>query len=119
MMFHSLGHYRIMQKIGSGGMGEVYSAHDTQLDRDVAIKVLPVGSLADETVRKQFRREALTLAKLNHPNIETVHDIGTEDGVDYLVMELITGSPVSQRLKDGPMAEEEILRLAKQFAEGL
>src|SRR5438132_3019253 len=67
-----LGHYRIIEQIGAGGMGIVYRAHDEQLDRDVALKVLPAGMLANETARKRFRKEALALAKLNHPNIETV-----------------------------------------------
>ena len=72
MIGETLGHYGVIEKIGSGGMGEVYRAHDEQLDRDVALKVLPIGALADEARRKLFRKEALVLAKLNHPNIATV-----------------------------------------------
>ncbi len=114
-----LGHYEILEKIGSGGMGEVYRAHDRQLDRDVAIKVLPAGLLADEASRKRFRFEALALAKLNHPNIETIHEFATDNGVDYLAMELITGEPLSAKLKDGPLAQREVTRLGTQLADGL
>ena len=74
---HILGHYRIVEHIGAGGMGVVYRAHDEQLDRDVALKVLPPGTLANEVARKRFRREALALAKLNHPNIEAVYEFGS------------------------------------------
>ena len=119
MIGQRLGHYRVIEKIGAGGMGVVYRAHDERLDRDVALKVLPVGTLIDEAARKQFRREALTLAKLNHPNIETVHDFGSEGDTDFLVMELITGSPLSQKLKAGPLSEKEALRVGMQLAEGL
>src|SRR5713226_7570426 len=87
----TLGHYRIVEQIGAGGMGIVYRAHDEQLERDAAVKVLPVGALADEAARKQFRKEALALAKLNHPHIETVFELSTQDSVDFLAMELIPG----------------------------
>jgi serine/threonine protein kinase len=119
MIGHKLGHYRIVEKIGAGGMGEVYRAHDEQLDRDVALKVLPSGTIPDEAARKQFRKEALALAKLNHPNIETVHEFGTQEGVDFLAMELIAGSSLNQKLKGGPLDEKEIVRLGMQFAGGL
>jgi eukaryotic-like serine/threonine-protein kinase len=78
----TLGHYRIIEQIGAGGMGVVYRAHDEQLDRDVAIKVLPVGTLADEGARKRFRKEALALAKLNHPNIATIFEFSSQNGKD-------------------------------------
>lgn len=119
MIGQTLGHYEIVAKIGAGGMGEVYRAHDKQLDRDVALKVLPAGTLTNETARKQFRKEALALAKLNHPNIETVHEFSSQDGVDFLVMELIPGHSLSQKLQEGPLPEREIVRLGIQFAEGL
>ncbi|MFQ5694369.1 MAG: protein kinase, partial [Terriglobia bacterium] len=102
MIGRTLGHYRIVEKIGAGGMGEVYRAHDERLDRDVAVKVLPAGTLTDETARKRFRKEALALSKLNHPNIETVHDFDTQDGVDFLVMEHIPGVTLSEKLATGP-----------------
>ena len=116
---HTLGHYRIMEQIGAGGMGVVYRAYDEQLERVVAVKVLPAGTLADETARKRFRKEALALARLNHPNIETVHDFGDHDGTDFLVMELIPGSSLSAKLAAGPLPEKEIIRLGMQLAEGL
>jgi eukaryotic-like serine/threonine-protein kinase len=119
MIGRTLGHYRVVEKIGAGGMGEVYRAHDEQLDRDVALKVLPIGLLADEAARKRFRKEALALAKLNHPNIETVFEFGSQGGLDFLAMELISGHTLSQELKNGPMMETEIVRLGIQFAEGL
>ena len=78
MIGKTLGHYRIIDKIGAGGMGEVYRAHDEQLERDVALKVLPIGTLANDSTRKQFRKEALALAKLNHPNIETVYEFSSD-----------------------------------------
>ena len=89
MIGQTLSHYRIIEKIGAGGMGEVYKAHDEHLDRDVAIKVLPKGTLPDETARKRFHKEALALSKLSHPNIATVHDFDTQEGVDFLVMEYV------------------------------
>lgn len=111
--------YRVMEKLGGGGMGVVYRAHDERLDRDIALKVLPAGLLADETARKRFRNEALALAKLNHPHIETVHDFGSEHGIDFLVMELVHGVPLSQKLRDGPLDERSTRRLGAQLAEGL
>ncbi|MHC4355790.1 MAG: protein kinase domain-containing protein, partial [Planctomycetota bacterium] len=75
----TLSHYRLVEKIGEGGMGVVYKARDTHLDRDVALKVLPSGVLSDDASRKRFRNEALALSKLNHPNIETVHDFDTQE----------------------------------------
>jgi Protein kinase domain/UDP-glucose/GDP-mannose dehydrogenase family, NAD binding domain len=92
MIGRTLGHYRIVEKIGAGGMGEVYRAHDEQLDRDVALKVLPSAMLADEPARKQFRKEALALSRLNHPGIETVFEFATEDDVDFLALDLIQGT---------------------------
>ena len=98
MIGRTLGHYRITEKIGQGGMGEVYRAHDEHLDRDVALKVLPVGALADEDARKRFRREALTLSKLNHPHIAHVYDFDTQEGTDFLVMEFVAGDTLKEKL---------------------
>jgi eukaryotic-like serine/threonine-protein kinase len=114
-----LSHYRIVEQIGAGGMGVVYRAHDEQLDRDVALKVLPAGTLADEAARRQFRKEALALAKLSHPNIATVFEFSSQQGVDFLAMELIPGRPLSERLLIGAMPQPEIVRLTTQLAEGL
>src|ERR1700691_914669 len=114
-----LGHYRVLEQIGAGGMGLVFRAFDQQLERDVAIKVLPPGMLADEAARKRFRREALTLAKLNHPNIGTVYEFGSQEGLDFLVMEYVGGIPVDARLGSGPLSQKEVLRLGFQLADGL
>ena len=114
-----LGHYRVVEKIGAGGMGEVYRAHDERLDRDVALKVLPPGTLADAAARKRFRKEALALSRLNHPNIATVHDFDTQDRTDFLVTEYIPGLTLDSMLGRGPLAQEEIVRLGVQMAAGL
>ncbi|HXE91194.1 MAG TPA: protein kinase [Terriglobales bacterium] len=119
MLGQTLGHYRVLEQIGAGGMGVVYRAHDERLDRDVALKVLPASTLVDEAARKRFRQEALTLSKLNHPNIETVFDFDTQDGVDFLVMELIPGVTLDQKLVSGALPEKDLLRLGQQLAEGL
>ena len=114
-----LGHYRVVERIGAGGMGEVYRAQDQHLGRDVAIKVLPPGTLTDETARTRFRNEALTLSRLNHSNIATIHDFDTQAGVDFLVMEYVPGTTLSEKLAAGPLPEKEVARLGAQLAEGL
>ena len=119
MIGQTLGHYRIQEKLGSGGMGEVYLGHDERLERDVAIKVLPAGALADEGARRRFRNEALALAKLSHPNIEAVYDFDTQDGTDFLVMEYVPGPTLSEKLAAEALPEKEIVRLGAQLAEGL
>jgi tetratricopeptide (TPR) repeat protein len=115
----TLGHYRIVEKIGAGGMGEVYRARDEHLSRDVAIKVLPPGTLIDESARKHFHKEALILSQLNHPNVATIHDFDTQQGVDFLVMEYIPGITLSEKVAGRPLPEKEVLRLGVQLAEGL
>src|SRR6202171_3302092 len=119
MIGRKLSHYQITSQLGAGGMGVVYRAHDDQLDRDVAIKVLPAGLLTDEAARNRFRKEALALAKLNHPNIETVYEFGSDDGVDYLAMELIVGETLSAKLAAEFLTNRETERLGAQLAEGL
>ena len=119
MIGRTLGHYRIIEKIGAGGMGEVYRARDEQLDRDVALKLLPPGMLRDEKARRRFRNEALLLAKLNHPNIATVHEFDTEGGADFLVMECVAGTSLAQKLETGPLPEKELLLIATQVAQAL
>lgn len=114
-----LGHYSIIEQIGAGGMGVVFRASDQQLEREVAIKVLPAGMLADDAARKRFRREALALAKLNHPNIGMVFEFGSQDDCDFLVMEYISGVSVDAKLSSGPLQQKEILRLGFQLADGL
>jgi serine/threonine protein kinase/tetratricopeptide (TPR) repeat protein len=115
----SLSHYRVSEKIGEGGMGEVYRAFDDHLQRDVAIKVLPAGTLADQASRKRFHKEALTLSRLSHPNVATIHDFDSQQGVDFLVMEYIPGTTLSEKVAAGPLPEKEVLRLGVQLAEGL
>ena len=119
MIGEILGHFRILEMIGAGGMGVVYRAHDEHLDRDVALKVLPVGTLTDDQVRRRFRQEALALSRLNHPNIATVHDFNSEGSVDFLVMEWIPGQTLDARISGSSLPEREILRLAVQLAQGL
>jgi len=119
MIGHRLGHYLIVEKIGEGGMGVVYRAHDERLDRDVACKVLPAGTLADDAARKRFRKEALALARLSHPNIGVVHDFDTQEGVDFLVMEFVAGATLAERLKGGALPEKEVMALGAQVAAAL
>lgn len=119
MIGQTLGHYRILEKVASGGMGVVYVARDEQLERDVAVKVLPSGTLGDETARRRFRHEATALAKLNHPHIEAVYDFGTQDGVDFLVMEYVPGKTLADRLSTGALPEKEIIELGIQIASAL
>jgi serine/threonine protein kinase/tetratricopeptide (TPR) repeat protein len=119
MIGQTLEHYRIIEKIGEGGMGVVYRAHDERLDRDVALKVLPDSMLKDAAALKSFHKEAHALSRLSHPNIATVHDFGTQEGVTFLVMELIPGVTLDQKLAAGPLTEKEVLRLGTQLAQGL
>ena len=114
-----LSHYRILEPLGAGGMGVVYRARDEQLDRDVAIKVLPEGMLSDDNARRRFRREAMSLAKLNHPNVGSIYEFGSQDGVDFLVMELVGGVGLDSKLAAGALPENEVLRLGSQLADGL
>lgn len=114
-----LGPYEIVSAIGAGGMGEVYRARDTRLDRIVAIKVLSRGLLTDESMRRRFRKEALALARLSHPNIAAVYDVGEQDGVDYLVMECVPGQSLAEKLKSGPLPAKEVMSLGAQIAAAL
>lgn len=116
---HVLGHYRIIEEIGAGGMGVVYRACDEHLDRDVAIKILPSGLLADDAARLRFHKEAHALSKLNHPNIATVHDFDSCDGIEYLAEELVPGVSLDEKLSSGPLIEEDIVNLGTQLCEGL
>src|SRR6202166_2296531 len=114
-----LGPYEILSAIGAGGMGEVYKARDTRLDRIVAIKVLP-SHLADRAeLRERFEREARVVASLNHPHICTLHDIGHQDGIDYLVMEYLEGETLAQRLVKGPLPLDQVLQCAIEIADAL
>src|SRR6202165_1063693 len=114
-----LGPYEIQSQIGAGGMGEVYRARDTRLERDVAVKVLPANLSSDPSLRQRLEREAKAASKLSHPHICTLHDIGHQDGVDYLVMELVEGETLEHRLIKGPLPPEQTLRFAAQIADAL
>jgi serine/threonine protein kinase len=113
------GHYRILDKIGAGGMGEVYRAFDERLEREVALKTVSRARSADEVAHKRFRREAQALSKLNHPNLTTIFDFNADDGVDYLVMELVPGKSLNEMLAEGPLPEGEVLDIATQVLEGV
>jgi serine/threonine protein kinase len=114
-----LGPFEILAPAGAGGMGEVYRARDTRLDRTVAIKVLPA-HLADNPERRQrLEREARAVSSLNHPHICTLHDIGHQDGVDYLVMEYLEGETLAQRLSKGPLPTDQLLRCATEISDAL
>jgi serine/threonine protein kinase len=114
-----LGPYEIVEKAGEGGMGEVYKARDTRLDRIVAIKTLPPSVSTNADLKVRFEREAKTISSLNHPNICILYDIGEEGGVSYLVMEYIEGETLSDRVKRGPIQVDEILSIAGQIADAL
>lgn len=114
-----LGPYEILSPLGAGGMGEVYRAKDTRLDRTVAIKVLPSHLSSDPDLRQRFEREARAISSLNHPHICTLHDVGHQDGTDYLVMELIEGEPLSTRLQKGSLPTADLLRFSIQIADAL
>ena len=114
-----LGPYEIVSSIGAGGMGEVYCAHDTKLGRDVAIKVLPDAFANDAERMARFEREAQVLASLNHPNIATIHGLEESNNIHGLVMELVEGPTLAERIVNGAIPLEEALTIAKQIAEGL
>ena len=114
-----LGPYAIVASLGAGGMGEVYRARDERLEREVAVKVLPRGLRDSPELGARFQREARTLSQLNHPHICTLHDVGHDDGIDYLVMELIAGETLAQRLARGALPVDELLELAAQLVAAL
>jgi eukaryotic-like serine/threonine-protein kinase len=114
-----LGPYEIQSPLGAGGMGEVYRARDTRLDRMVAVKVLPSSFAADADRLQRFEREARSVAALNHPNILAVHDIGTHDGAPYMVCELLEGETLRERLQGGVLSSRKAVEIAVQIAQGL
>jgi serine/threonine protein kinase/Tol biopolymer transport system component len=114
-----LGPYEILDAIGAGGMGEVYRARDTRLDRTVAIKILPAHLSSDPVRKQRFEREAKIISSLNHPNICVLHDVGQQDGIDYLVMEWIEGETLAKRLERGALPLEQVLKYGMQIADAL
>src|SRR5580704_16899987 len=114
-----LGPYEVQEPQGAGGMGEVYRARDTRLGRDVAVKVLPALLSSDTELRQRLEREAKAISSLNHPHICTLHDVGSQDGVDYIVMEHLLGETLADRLQRGPIPLAEALKIAIQIADAL
>ena len=115
----TLGPYEILARAGAGGMGEVYKARDTRLNRTVAIKVLPAALTADPDARQRLDREAKAVAALSHPHICTLFDIGHQDGTDFLVMEFLEGETLAERLTRGKLPLDEALRTGIQIADAL
>ena len=119
MIDKTIGHYRVLSKLGAGGMGEVYRATDTTLGRDVAIKVLPTAVAQDPERLGRFRREAQVLASLNHPSIAAIYGLEESAGVPFLALELVEGEDLAERLKRGPVPSDEAIGIARQIAEAL
>ena len=115
----TLSHYKVIEKIGQGGMGEVYRAEDTNLSREVAIKVLPEQFTKDPQRLARFEREAKLLASLNHPNIAAIYGFEEADDVRFLAMELVPGETLQERVAKGPLPVEEALEICRQIAEGM
>src|ERR1700746_1150742 len=114
-----LGPYEIQSPLGAGGMGEVYRARDTRLERTVAIKILPPQLSCDPVRKQRFEREAKTISSLNHPHICVLHDVGSQDGISYLVMECVEGETLAKRLEKGPLPLEQVLKYGMQIADAL
>ncbi|HET7208952.1 MAG TPA: serine/threonine-protein kinase, partial [Terriglobales bacterium] len=114
-----LGPYEIVASLGAGGMGEVYRARDNRLERTVAIKILPTDFSSDPVRKQRFQREAKIVSSLSHPHICVLHDIGSQDGLDFLVMEYIEGETLADRLKRGPVPVEQVLKFGTQLADAL
>ena len=115
----ALGPYEIVSPIGAGGMGEVFKARDTRLDRIVAVKVMPKYIAAREDLRARFEREARTVSNLKHPNICVLYDIGKQDGTDFMVLEYLEGETLAARIARGPMPLDQVLKFAMQIADAL
>ena len=118
-MLGTLGHYRLEEKLGAGGMGVVYRARDSILRREVAVKVLPDDFATDPERLARFEREAQLLASLSHPNVGAIHGMEESEGVRYLVLELVPGQTLAERLSAGPLPVAEALEVCRQIAEAL
>ena len=119
MIGQVLGHYRLLEKIGGGGMGEVFRARDDRLERDVAVKIIRPASSADQDRIRRFEQEARAAAALSHPNILAIYDIGIYDGTPYIVSELLEGQTLRQCLFEGPLPVRQAADYALQIAQGL
>ncbi len=115
----TLGRYRLIDRLGTGGMGEVWRAHDANLDREVAIKLLAPGAVADATTSERFRREALALSRLSHAGVATIYDFDAQDGTAFLVMELVSGGSLEARLTAGPLPIDEVAHVGAAIADAL
>src|SRR5579871_4474605 len=114
-----LGPYEIISAIGAGGMGEVYRARDTRLERVVAIKILPSHLSSNPQARERFDREAKAISSLSHPNICQLYDVGHQDGIDFIVMEYLEGETLAERIKRGPIPTDQLLKIGTEICEGL
>ena len=114
-----LGPYEVLAPIGAGGMGEVYKAKDTRLGRDVAVKVLPAHMSANAELRQRLEREAKTISSLSHPHICMLHDVGRQDGTDFLVMEFLEGETLADRLARGALPMDQALKFGVEIADAL
>src|SRR5271169_1308740 len=114
-----LGPYEIVAPLGTGGMGEVYRARDTRLERTVAIKILPAQFSSDPVRKQRFEREAKTISILNHPHICVLYDVGHQDGMDYLVMECLDGETLEKRLEKGALQVDQVSKFGRQIADAL
>ncbi|MBK9548669.1 MAG: protein kinase [Gemmatimonadetes bacterium] len=115
----TLGRYTLLSRLGAGGMGEVWRAHDANLDREVAIKLLAPGTAADATTTERFRREALALSRLSHPGVATIYDFDAQDGTAFLVMELVSGGSLETRLASGPLPIDEVAQIGAAIADAI